>query len=44
MYWVLYFVREYLYDNKIIYIYILNGFNNLYFSCMYIKFKEGCFD
>lgn len=44
MYRALYFVREHLYDNKITYIHISNGFNNLYFSSMYTMFKEGCFD
>lgn len=44
MYRALYFVREHLYDNKITYIHISNGFNNSYFSCMYTKLKEGCFD
>lgn len=44
MYQALYFEREHLYDNKITYIHISNGFNKLYFSCMYTTFKEGCFD
>lgn len=44
MYRALYCVREHLYDNKITYIHISNGFNNLYFSCMYTTFKKGCFD